>query len=374
MKQLFITSLILLGIASCSNPQEAIKAYQQQKEAIGLQTPEKQNELLGQNPVAFQQNLQAISKQYAEVLANIKGLPSDFIAKEQKENQYELLALTSAYLLNHRKYTQEEAPAINTLEESLKDVDLDNATDFDAYDAYRTLVHNCFQLKIYRYQVQYEFNDPWGKILADFNTLKSQNIKETLAPLLIEGVSATSAETTNEQIIALVQKVVKDEELLNTLSTRIATVNQLKAGQPFPTLPSLIDLNGKEVKYESLPLKNKLLFVDIWATYCPDCRKEIPALEALQQNYKGKPIVFVSISVDRDKETWKEMVKNDKLSGMHLYADAETKLIFKQLYDLRSIPRYMLINAQGNIINSNAPMPSDSHLKELIDSQLLQIK
>ena len=373
MKQLFIAFLIVLGLSACTNPEEAIKAYQQQKEAIGLQSPEKQNELLGQNPVAFQQNLQAISKQCAEVLANAKGLPSDFIVKEEKENQYELLSLTSAYLLNHRKYTEEEAPAIKALEESLKDVDLDNATDFDAYNAYKTLVHNCFQLKIYRYQVLYEFNDLWGKILADFNTLKSQNIKEDLTPLLIEGVSATSAETTNEQIIALVQKAVKDNELLNALSGRIATVNRLKAGQPFPLFKGLTDLNDKEVKYESLPLKDKLLFVDIWATYCPDCRKELPALEALQQSYKGKPIVFLSISVDRDKEAWKEMVKNDKLSGIHLYTTPEVKDTYKFLYDLRSIPRYMLIDAQGNIINSNAPMPSDENLKKLIDTHLMAI-
>ena len=124
------------------------------------------------------------------------------------------------------------------------------------------------------------------------------------------------------------------------------------------------------MKYESLPLKGKLLFVDIWATYCPDCRKELPALEALQQSYKGKPIVFLSISVDRDKEAWKEMVKNDKLSGIHLYTTPEVKDTYKFLYDLRSIPRYMLIDAQVNIINSNAPMPSDKNLKELIDVSL----
>ena len=38
MKQLFIAFLIVLGLSACTNPEEAIKAYQQQKEAIGLQT------------------------------------------------------------------------------------------------------------------------------------------------------------------------------------------------------------------------------------------------------------------------------------------------------------------------------------------------
>jgi putative thiol-disulfide oxidoreductase len=52
------------------------------------------------------------------------------------------------------------------------------------------------------------------------------------------------------------------------------------------------------------------------------------------------------------------MVKEKKLSGIHLYASPETKELFKKLYDLRSIPRYMLVDKEGNIISINAPMPS----------------
>ena len=241
---------------------------------------------------------------------------------------------------------------------------------YNYYPDYQILVRNLFQWRIYSHKVQYEFDDPWGKILADFKALKSENIKQALAPLIIEGVSPTSASATNEEIIALVKQLVKDNDLLNTLSKHIDLVNKLKAGQPFPALPALTDLNDKEVKYEQLPLKGKLLFIDIWATYCPDCRKELPALEVLQQTYKGQPITFVSISVDRDKEAWKAMVKEKKLSGIHLYASPETKEFLKVLYGLRSIPRYMLIDAKGNIIDANAPMPSDKNLKELIDVSL----
>ena len=160
-------------------------------------------------------------------------------------------------------------------------------------------------------------------------------------------------------------------EFQHELDHHIDLLNKLKAGQPFPALPVLTDLNDKEVKYEHLPLKGKLLFIDIWATYCPDCRKELPALEALQEDYKTLPITFVSISVDRDKEAWKAMVKEKKLRGIHLYASPETKELFKELYDLRSIPRYMLIDEKGNIINANLPMPSDKNLKELITAKLI---
>lgn len=366
MKKIF--AILVCALVSCTNSEEAIKAYQQQKEAIGLQSAEKQNELLGQSPMAFKQSMQAIAQQYTEIL---KNLPADFAAKEEKANRYQQLVIVSEYLLNHRKYTEEEAPAIKELQDLCTAVDLDNATDFNDYPEYQILVQNIFKWRIYSHKVQYEFDDPWGKILADFKALKSENIKQALAPLIIEGVSPTSATATNEEIIALVKQLVKDNDLLNTLSKHIDLVNKLKAGQPFPALPALTDLNDKEVKYEQLPLKGKLLFIDIWATYCPDCRKELPALEALQEDYKTEPITFVSISVDRDKEAWKAMVKEKKLRGIHLYASPETKELFKELYDLRSIPRYMLIDEKGNIINANLPMPSDKNLKELITATLI---
>lgn len=353
MKKIF--AILVCALVSCSNPEEAIKAYQQQKDSIGLQSAEKQNELLGQSPMAFKQSMQAIAQQYAEIL---KNLPADFAANEEKTNRYQQLAIVSEYLLNHRKYTEEEAPIINELKDLCAAVDLDNAADFNDYPEYQTLVHNIFKLRIYSYKVQYEFDDPWGKILADFKTIKSENIKQALAPLLIEGVSPTSAATTNEELIALIPQIIKNTELLQEFNQRINLVNKLKSGQPFPPFEGVVDMNDKLISFEQLNLKGKMLFIDIWATYCPDCRKELPALETLQQTYKGKPITFVSISVDRDKEAWKTMVKEKKLSGIHLYASPETKELFKKLYDLRSIPRYMLVDKEGNIISINAPMPS----------------
>ena len=372
MKKIF--AILVCVLVSCSNPEEAIKAYQQQKDTIGLQSAEKQNELLGQSPMAFKQSMQAIAQQYAEIQ---KNLPADFAAKEEKANRYQQLAIVSEYLLNHRKYTEEEAPAIKELEALCATVDLDNAADFNDYPDYQILVRNLFQWRIYSHKVQYEFDDPWGKVLADFKALKSENIKQELAPLLIEGVSPTSTTDTNEEIIDLLPELLKNRkgmsgiEFQHELDHHIDLLNKLKAGQPFPALPVLTDLNDKEVKYEHLPLKGKLLFIDIWATYCPDCRKELPALEALQEDYKTLPITFVNISVDRDKEAWKAMVKEKRLRGIHLYASPETKELFKELYDLRSIPRYMLINEKGNIINANLPMPSDKNLKELITEKLI---
>ena len=139
MKKIF--AILVCALVSCSNPEEAIKAYQQQKDTIGLQSAEKQNELLGQSPMAFKQSMQAIAQQYTQIL---KNLPVDFATKEEKANRYQQLVIVSEYLLNHRKYTEEEAPAIKDLESLVATVDLDNTADFNDYTDYQILVRNLF--------------------------------------------------------------------------------------------------------------------------------------------------------------------------------------------------------------------------------------
>ena len=306
MKKIFVISLVLLGVVACNNPEEAIKAYQQARTSMNVPSYQEKGDLsslsvtplLEMEPAEFAKTIGDFEKKYDSLLANTKNLPADFVANE----------------------------------------------------------------KIRTYLRKYEFNDPWGKILADFNTLKSENIKKNLAFDLLEGISPISSDETNEALIALLKENTKDAELQqkDMLDYVISELNRLKAGQPFPPFEGVVDINDKVVSYKQLNLEGKAIFIDIWATYCPDCRKQLPALEELQQAYKGKPITFVSISVDRDKEAWKAMVKEKKLSGVHLYASPEVKKLFNNLYDLRNIPRFMAVDKDGKIVSINAPMPSDT--------------
>ena len=370
MKKIFVISLVLLGVVACNNPEEAIKAYQQARTSMNVPSYQEKGDLsslsvtplLEMEPAEFAKTIGDFEKKYDSLLSNTKNLPADFVANEKKNNAYYLLYFKSEYYLKHLDYAEEDAPIFKKIEEELSKVDTDNAADFDAYPSYKDLVSNLFREKIRTYLRKYEFNDPWGKILADFNTLKSENIKKSLAFDLLEGISPISSEETNEALIALLKENTKDAELQqkDMLDYVISELNRLKAGQPFPPFEGVVDINDKPVSYKQLNLEGKAIFIDIWATYCPDCRKQLPALEELQQAYKGKPITFVSISVDRDKEAWKAMVKEKKLSGVHLYASPEVKKLFNNLYDLRNIPRFMAVDKDGKIVSINAPMPSDT--------------
>ncbi|WP_394972857.1 TlpA family protein disulfide reductase [uncultured Croceitalea sp.] len=115
-------------------------------------------------------------------------------------------------------------------------------------------------------------------------------------------------------------------------------------------------------------LKGKYVYVDIWATWCKPCIGEIPSLKKLEKEYSDKNIEFVSISIDnqKDYEKWREMVENDELGGIQLYAKEDQT--FMEAYKVSGIPRFILIDPHGYIVNANAPRPSDLDIKILLDN------
>ena len=119
-------------------------------------------------------------------------------------------------------------------------------------------------------------------------------------------------------------------------------------------------------------LKGKYVYIDVWATWCGPCLREIPALKEAEKNYHGKNVQFVSISIDepKDYEKWKEMVTEKSLVGIQLMADNNWKSKFVEDYGILGIPRFILIDPQGNIVSADAPRPSDPLLRSMLDQLL----
>ena len=111
--------------------------------------------------------------------------------------------------------------------------------------------------------------------------------------------------------------------------------------------------------------KGKYVYIDVWATWCPPCLAQIPSLHKIEEEYKGKNIEFVSISIDKrdDYFTWSDMIEEKNLGGVQLFANENQD--FTKAYRIDNIPRFILIDPEGNIVSSDAPRPSDPALKDL---------
>jgi thiol-disulfide isomerase/thioredoxin len=114
--------------------------------------------------------------------------------------------------------------------------------------------------------------------------------------------------------------------------------------------------------------KGKYVYLDIWATWCGPCIQQIPYLNELEKKYHGKNIEFVSISIDQinAENKWRQMVQDKSMSGFQLFANGDQS--FAQAYQISGIPRFILIDPEGKIVDANAPRPSDPTLQEILKS------
>ncbi len=146
--------------------------------------------------------------------------------------------------------------------------------------------------------------------------------------------------------------------------------------------PKFVDYENNHRGKNSLDdYKGKLVYIDVWATWCGPCKREIPHLQSLVEDYKDKDIEFISISVDngrgykndkvKAKQAWKKMIIDKNMNWTQLYADKAWSSKFVKEFGINGIPRFILIDKKGNIIDAKAPRPSsDKVVRSLIDSNL----
>lgn len=131
-------------------------------------------------------------------------------------------------------------------------------------------------------------------------------------------------------------------------------------------LPALVDLEDKVFTFEKY--KGKVIYVDFWASWCGPCRKEFTYSKEMHESLskkQSKEIVFLYISTDQDLEAWKKAV--EKLGLAESGVNAHSFEVGSK-YQIRSIPRYMIIDKKGEIINPNAPRPSNPEtLQQLLE-------
>ena len=168
----------------------------------------------------------------------------------------------------------------------------------------------------------------------------------------------------------------------------IALFNQFKTDYPNskyieyinPSIEKIVDFHDKikvefneEYKfvdnYENIsslkdcliPFKGKKMYVDIWSTSCGPCKKEFEFNEKLKETLKNKGVemLYISLDGDRTKSRWKDMVKYYSLKGNHIRANEKLIADLREKLGGFGIPRYLIINKQGDIVNSDAPRPSN---------------
>ncbi|MEM1001301.1 MAG: TlpA disulfide reductase family protein, partial [Bacteroidota bacterium] len=158
-----------------------------------------------------------------------------------------------------------------------------------------------------------------------------------------------------------------DEKFKTKISKKYETIGKLAIGMPSPQFINYENHKGGTMSLNDL--RGQYIYIDVWATWCAPCLREIPSLKKIEEKYADKNIAFLSLSIDsaRNYEGWKKMVNDKELGGIQLLADKDWKSSFIVDYAIESIPRFLLIDPEGNIVSANAPRPSNKDLIVLLD-------
>lgn len=124
-----------------------------------------------------------------------------------------------------------------------------------------------------------------------------------------------------------------------------------------------VNLDGKKVKVSDF--YGKITVLDFWATWCGPCKAEFPGLHELEEKYDGQ-VTFLGIASFCKKEDWEKMAKEE---GFHnsIYIEKDDMEPVSSKYAIQTIPRYIILDAKGTVINLEAQRPSTGLENQLIE-------
>lgn len=328
-------------------------------------------ELLSAEEDDFVKKLDDLKSKQLELLGKMASFNVDeFKEKELKNIDYGRALLLSDYEKYHPRFTKKDEFKVSEKYPKINITDYENGDDYSFSGSYRSLVLDKFSST-----TEEEYKKSFGEEYKpeEYYKILIKNFKEIKNPVVKNGVAASELAYAISPSNSM-SGVIYDEIIANTTSKSFKeeitqTYEKIKAIEKGRPSPKFDFENHKGGKTSLDDLKGKFVYVDVWATWCGPCVAEIPHLKEVEKKYHGKNIEFVSISIDdkKDYDKWKQFVTEKELVGVQLFAENAWKSEFVKDYVITGIPRFILIDTEGNIVSADAPRPSNPELIKTFD-------
>lgn len=121
--------------------------------------------------------------------------------------------------------------------------------------------------------------------------------------------------------------------------------------------------------------QGKIIYMDIWATWCSPCRKEMPNSKKLMNEINSDKVDFVYLCTDSNEDKWKALISELEIEGSHYLATPDQSRFIYELFEMSGVPQYILFDQQGNIVDKGSRLrPGESLIKTKIENLLKQQK
>ena len=156
-----------------------------------------------------------------------------------------------------------------------------------------------------------------------------------------------------QEFLNAVPQSLHSHKVYKELVNEIRAAN-LKVGAAAP------DISGRTPEGKELSLsdfKGKYVFIDVWASWCAPCRREIPYLKkALAYSEKSENLVVLSYSIDNKEKDWTACITNNKLTHknwIHISTLKGWGSEAVKLLGIKGVPYTLLIDPDGNVVEFN---------------------
>ena len=137
---------------------------------------------------------------------------------------------------------------------------------------------------------------------------------------------------------------------------------------------NLLKADGSVIRFQDILIENKgkVIYIDYWASWCAPCIEAMPYAEALRNEYANENIIFVYLSSDNDQSAWKKAAERYGLSNLeNSYLSLNHKNSdWVQSLKIQTIPRYLIIDTNGKLVESDAPGPKDPNIKTILEKYI----
>lgn len=156
---------------------------------------------------------------------------------------------------------------------------------------------------------------------------------------------------------------VNNEVLIKQLENDL---ERLKSPSKIKRLDEYVDnsmLSNIFIELKKLQKEGKVLYIDIYSTWCSPCRKEFPLSKRLYEDLNHDKVEFIYLCCQSKKEEWEKIVNRYELEGYNYFLDDKQFAVLSAEFNINGFPRYMFVNKKGEIVNDMAYRPSSPNIR-----------
>ena len=307
---------------------------------------------------AFLTITDSINKAKQDLLKSQKNINKEFVIIETKANEFE--KLTKYYYYSDR-LKENGGTLSKSFPEPFNNVNVNNE---------KLLLHPEYLNYITNYLGEKSLktkNQITDKHFAFIKTVDKAVTNKEIKQQLLYSIGRLHLDKIQEldSAYAILDKALINKNYKKEVTAKYESIKRTAKGKPTPGF-QFLSSEGDSLSLNDL--KGKLVYIDIWATWCVPCMRELPSLKKMKEHFKEEDLAIVSICTWDEQEKWKKMMSRKKMDGLQLFTEHENK--FFDFFLVYGVPRFILLDKNGKIIDAHAKKPSQPELWEEIKQYL----